>query len=93
MGTVLKIVVPQVHIYVVIAWCLYTRTFLSLLRQCCVTLHAKCTPNFTSLMVSVFQVYRKEGPCPLKDSFEILEYYLTVLRRDFYENITGLLVQ
>jgi hypothetical protein len=44
-------------------------------------------------MVSVLQVYRKEGPCPLKDSFEILEYYLTVLRRDFYENITGLLVQ
>ena len=45
-----------VHLFVVTAWCLYTTTFVSLLRQCCVTLHVKCRPHFTSLFSKAFSV-------------------------------------
>lgn len=38
------------------------------------------------------KVYRNEGPWPLRDSFEVLEYFRTVLRKDMFENVGGLLV-
>lgn len=38
------------------------------------------------------KVYRNEGPWPQRDPFEILQYYRTVLRKDIFENVGGLLV-
>ena len=49
--------------------------------------------HLCSQKLSVFQVYRNEGPWRLRDSFEILEYYRTILRKGFFENIGGLLVE
>jgi len=49
--------------------------------------------HLCSQKISLFQVYRNEGPWPLRDPFEIIEYYRTVLRKDVFENVGGLLVK
>jgi len=46
-----------------------------------------------SQKISVFQVYRNEGTWPLRDPFETLQYYRTVLRKEIFENVGGLLVK
>jgi hypothetical protein len=49
--------------------------------------------HHSSQNTSLFQVYRNEGPWPQRDAFEVLEYFRTVLRKDVFENVGGLLVK